>query len=272
VTVCEQHETQVRKVRGEETGTQCIQRSFSVMRLLASASRQGLKLVDVASALDLSHPTAHRILKALENEGVVERVRGSRRYTIGSETTWLGLVAAERFPITAAAAPVLEKLSSVVGDSVFLAVPSLNESVYADRRLGSYPVQTTTLAVGTRRPMGLSVAGRAMMAFMPDRKVDTILTANSRRFESYGCNSETVLEGMRQTRMRGYLYAASMTAREKRVISVPVLDMGGAPIAAISVIAQSHRLPETRVPRLVPNMRAAAQDISRVLTERAFAA
>lgn len=262
----------IRRPRGEETGTQCIQRSFSVMRLLASASRQGLKLVDIASALDLSHPTAHRILKALEDEGVVERVRGSRRYTIGRETTWLGLVASERFPITEAAAPILEKLSGVVGDSIFLAVPSLNDTVYADRRMGSWPVQTTTLAVGARRPMGVSIAGRAMMGFMPDRKVDAILAENGRRFESFRCGTDKVLEGLREARNRGYLYSDSVIAREKRVLSVPVLDMGGAPVAAISVIALSQRLPEARVPRLVPALRNAAQDISRVLTERAYAA
>ncbi|MEF2070712.1 IclR family transcriptional regulator [Consotaella aegiceratis] len=256
----------------QETGAQCIHRSLGVMRLLAGSSPDGVKLVDIAASLELSHPTAHRILKALEEEGVVERVRGSRRYTVGAEVAWLGLAAANRFPINAVAAPALERLSEVVGDSVFLAVQSRNDSIYADRRFGSYPVQTTTLPVGARRPMGISVAGRTMMAFLPERKRDAVLGDNRQRYESYGCTAEMILDGARQARSSGYLYAASVTAPHKRVVSVPVLDMVGAPVAAISVIASHNRLPEERLSRLLPLLRSAAREISQSLTERAKAA
>jgi len=260
------------RTRREETGTQSIQRSLGVLRLLAGSSRQGLKLVDIAAALDLSHPTAHRILHALEMEGVVERVQGTRRYTIGAEAAWLGLAAAERFPITAVAAPVLDALSASIRDSVFLAVPSVNDSVYADRRFGTYPVQVTTLAVGARRPLGVSVAGRAMMAYMAERKIETLLSDNGPRFAPYNVTSETILGSIQTARRQGYLCADSITARDRRAIAVPVLNMAGAPLAAISVIAPQSRLPEGRLPQIVPMLRAAAQEISRNLVHRAKAA
>jgi DNA-binding IclR family transcriptional regulator len=258
-----------RSTRRDESGTQCIHRSLGVMRLLASGSRHGLKLVDISAALDLSHPTTHRILKALEEEGVVERVHGSRRYTVGAEAAWLGLAATDRFPINAAAAPVLDGLSKAIGDPVFLAVASRHDTIYADRRIGAFPSQTVRLSIGARRPLGVSIAGRTMLAFMPERKVDEVLTQNASRFDAYQCDAGIILEGMREARNRGYLCADSVTASENRVISVPVLNMVGAPVAAISIIAPHHRLPSSRIPRLVPMLRAAAQDISRSLTEKA---
>jgi DNA-binding IclR family transcriptional regulator len=254
--------------RSEESGTQCIHRSLGILRLLAGGASQGLKLVDIAAAMSLSHPTAHRILKALEEEGIVERVNGSRRYTIGNEAAWLGLAAADRFPITTVAAPVLDGLSQSVGDSVFLAVPSRSDSVYADRRIGAYPVQATTLAVGTRRALGVSVAGRTMMGFMNDRKIDALLCENERSYESYRLTPNSILDGIREVRGRGYLCADSVTAREKRVVAVPIFNMVGMPVAAISVIAPGYRLPAARIPRLVPMLRSAAQEISRGLADR----
>lgn len=260
------------RARRDESGTQCIHRSIGVLRLLASGPRDGLKLIDIASTLELSHPTAHRILKALEEEGMVERVLGSRRYTVGVEAAWLGLSAQDRFPITAVAAPVLDSLSGSIKDSVFLAVPSNNDSVYADRRAGSYPVQVTTLAVGARRPLGISVAGRAMMAFMSQGRLEAVLDRNSERYEAYRMTAETVNASVREARQAGYLWADSVTAKDRRAISVPVFNMAGNPVAALSVIAPIHRLPEGRMPSLVPALKSAARDISQSLARRAIAA
>ena len=258
--------------RSDDSGAQCIHRSFGIVRFLASSPPQGVKLTDIAAKLNLSHPTAHRILKALEKEGVVERVQGSRRYTVGCEAAWLGLAAVARFPITTVAAPLLDSLSRMIGDSVFLAVPSLNDSVYADRRIGSYPVQAVGLPIGARRPLGVSVAGRAMLAFMPERDVATVLQTNASRFAAYRCSPDMVLQGAREARQQGYLCADSVTAREKRVVSVPILDMVGAPVAAISVIASRSRLPNGRLAQLLPALRSATDEIARNLSHRARAA
>lgn len=251
----------------KKSGTQCIHRSMGVLRLLAGSPPDGVKLVDIAAAMDLSHPTAHRILKALEEEGVVDRVRGTRRYTIGSEAVWLGLPAAARFPIATAAAPTLDQLSKAVGDSVFLAVRSRNDSVYVDRRFGSYPIQATRLSLGARRPLGVSVAGRAIMSFLSSAKVEAILDENETHYAHYRLNRETVVEDVRKGRETGYLLAGSLTNGERRVLSAPVLDLVGSPVAAVSIIASTHRLPRERIERLAPILKSAVREISDCLAQ-----
>lgn len=254
-------------VNARETGAQCIHRSLGVMRLLAGSSAEGVKLVDIAAALGLSHPTAHRILKALEEEGVVERVRGSRRYTIGPEAVWLGLPAAHRFPIANVAASALDQLCEAVGDSVFLAVPSRNDSVYVDRRIGSYPIQASRLSLGARRPLGVSVAGRAIMAFLPERRAAGILAENEERYADFHITSDKIRSDIAKARGQGYLLDSSLTNGERRVLSVPVFDMVGAPVAAISIIASQPRLVKDRAERLLPKLKSAASAISERLME-----
>lgn len=258
--------------RGAAAGAQCVHRSLGVMRLLAGSPPEGLRLVDIAAKLDLSHPTAHRILKALEEEGVVERVRGSRRYTIGAEALWLGISAANRFPIASAAAPELDRLAQLAGDSVFLTVPSQNDAVYAGRRFGSFPVQTTALSIGTRRPLGVTVAGRTIMAYLPQRRLQEVIDTNSPRYADFRCSPEMVADSAGQARAQGFLCANSLTAPKKRVLAVPVLDIVGKPVAALSVIAHESRLPGSRLSGLVAELKAAASEISERLTSRACSA
>ena len=250
-----------------KSGTQCIHRSMGVLRLLAGSSPDGVKLTEIAAALELSHPTAHRILKALEEEGVVDRVRGTRRYTIGSEAAWLGLPAAQRFPIASVAAPMLDKLCDSVEDSVFLAVRSRNDSVYVDRRIGSYPIQSTRLSLGARRPLGVSVAGRAILGFLQPDKRSSILAENEPLFGRYHLSRNRVEEDIETTRKNGYLLAGSMINRERRVLSAPILDMVGNPVAAVSIIASVNRLPNDRIARIAPLLKSTVREISQSLAE-----
>lgn len=57
---------------------------------------------------------------------------------------------------------------------------------------------------------------------------------------------ERVQDSLEDARRQGFLCADSVTAQDRRAISVPVLNMAGNPVAAISVIAPISRLPEAR--------------------------
>ena len=254
--------------RGLE-GTQSIHRALRAMRLLANSTAQGMKLVDVADKLGLHHSTAHRILGALEQEGVVERVNDTKRYTIGSELVWLGLGASSRFPIAAAASPALDRLSEQLGDAVFLTVRSGDDSVCADRRIGAYPIQVLSIAIGSRRPLGVSQGGRVILAFLPDKTARQVMADNAERYHAFGCERDQLVRHMESIRASGYICSDGVTVKDTRVIAVPVLAATGVPVAAISVIAVRRRLPAGRIPGVVGALQAAAKEISLALPRTA---
>ena len=249
----------------EADGTQSIHRALRVLRLLANSAASGMRLVDIARGARLHHSTTHRILRALEQEGIVERLINSRRYTIGSEVVWLGLGASSRFPIATAAARALDRLSEQVGDAVFLSVHSGNDSICADRRIGSYPIQVLSIAIGSRRPLGVSQGGRAILAFLSPLVAQQVIAANMDRYARHDLSSTTVVESMNAARTQGYICSDGVTVKGTRVIAVPILDVSGIAVAAISVIAVRHRLPVSRIPSVVESLKAAAKDISQVL-------
>ncbi len=248
-------------------GSQVIHRSMRILRMLASSPSEGETIANMSEYLGLTHSTTYRIIKALEREGVVQRTHGTRHYTIGPELVWLGLGAYPKIPVALAANPALKQLSKEVGDSVFLAVRSGFDSVYVDRLLGSYPVQEVELCIGSRRPLGVNVAGRAILGFLPEDAMRSIVEANAARYSAFSSSTDIVLRDAALARRRGYIWNDSLTAPDRRVLAAPILDISGSAVAAVCIIARQYRLSETRIATIVPALLEAAKTASRNLIE-----
>jgi len=241
-------------------GAQSIHRAIDMIRLLSAAPARGMKLVEIADCCGLSHPTAYRILRALESEGVVERAEDSRRYVIGTEVAWLGLKAAQRFPIAALAAPALDQAAIDVGDTLLLSVRSGDFSVCVERRAGRYPVPVTVAAVGARLPLDTTPAGRTMLAFLSPRGPRPKLAAPIQD----GPGSEIAL-----TRSLGYLVSDGLTVRDTKSVTVPIFDAGGHAIAALSAIATKTRLKDDRIEGVVAALNICSRATSDALVRHA---
>ncbi|WP_305809184.1 helix-turn-helix domain-containing protein, partial [Staphylococcus epidermidis] len=64
-------------------GAQTVSRAVRALQIVAAQAPEGVRLVDVARELALQRPTAHRLLKALTIEGLLQQDDRSRRYTLG---------------------------------------------------------------------------------------------------------------------------------------------------------------------------------------------
>lgn len=215
-----------------------------------------MKLVEIAEGCSLSHPTAYRILRALESEGVVERAADSRRYVVGTEVAWLGLKAAQRFPIAALAAPALDRAANDVGDTLLLSVRSGDFSVCVERRSGRYPVRVTAAAIGARLPLDTTPAGRTMLAFISPRGPRPRLAAELED----GPGSEIAL-----ARIQGYLVCDGLTVRDTKSVTVPIFDAGGHAIAALSAITAKDRLGSERLANVVSALTICSRATSEAL-------
>lgn len=241
-------------------GAQSIHRAIDMIRLISAAPARGMKLIDIAEGCGLSHPTAYRILRALESEGVVERADDSRRYVIGTEVAWLGLKAAQRFPIAELAAPALDRASQEVGDTLLLSVRSGDFSVCVERRAGRYPVPVTIAAVGARLPLDTTPAGRTMLAFLSPRGPRPRFAADLQD----GPGSEIA-----QTRVQGYLVSDGLTVRDTKSVTVPIFDAGGHAIAALSAITSNTRLSSERLGSVVAALNTCSRTTSEALVRHA---
>jgi DNA-binding IclR family transcriptional regulator len=223
-------------------GTQAIRRALAVLRILAAGREAGLPMAEVVQATGLTRPTVHRILRALIEEGIVERHQRTGHYAIGDQVGELALARTSRSPLLAAADEILRRVSERIGDTLFLTVRTGADTLCVDRRIGSYPIQVLSIDVGARRPLGVSSAGVAILAAMPAHQARKIVAANEARFAAYRANAPAVLAQIAAARRRGYNLREVGLVQGTKSISTWIKTPDGRPAAAITISAVRVRL------------------------------
>jgi DNA-binding IclR family transcriptional regulator len=101
------------------SGVGVIDKGVLILRALV---REPLDLVALQEATDLPRATAHRLVVALEDHGLVRR-DPQGRFCLGFELIRLGRAAEDEFPLADLARPALTVLRDATGESVQLYVP-----------------------------------------------------------------------------------------------------------------------------------------------------
>lgn len=237
-------------------GTQSIHRTARVLRELAAVDRMGLRLTDIAKRTGLETPTAHRILKRLIVEGFVAQRRDTRVYSLGPLIYELGLAAASRYDIRGACEGTLKHLAQATGDTIFLNVRSGNDAVCVARTEGWFPIKTLVYEVGSRRPLGVGAGGIALILSLSDEEVGTIMAANAHRIAGYGSLTPEIVKEMYETsKTLGYGLSQELAVPGTSAVAMPVQMDKGPAYAAISIVAISSRMPDSRKTELVELLR-----------------
>ena len=257
---------QPRPERNHPGGTQTLHRAASIVRLVASRNRAGMRLTDVVKFSGLQRPTAHRILKGLMAEGLLAQDPESRMYCLGPLVFELGLAAAPQFNLCDICRPSLQRIAEKTEDTLFLSVRSGHDSVCIDRKEGSFPIKTLTLDVGERRPLGAGASGVAMLMPLPDEAVQEIVRANAIRLVGYyHLTVPALVEALAHSRALGYAWNDAHLADGAATLGLPIVNRYGHPFASITVGAIIGRMTETRRAEVVSILR---EEVA--LTEKAM--
>ncbi|MGO4391659.1 IclR family transcriptional regulator [Variovorax sp. M-6] len=222
-------------------GTQTIHRAVAMLREIA-AFQKGMRLVDIASAMELERPTAHRIVKGLVSQGMVMQDPVTKCYRLGHVVYELGLAASPYFNLKEVCQPTLERIGQSTQDTVYLVVRSGFDTVCLALVEGSYPIRTRTMEVGTRRPLGVGAASVALMLSLSDDEVGRIIAVNSPRLQSFGrITGERLREVIAESRAAGFSINEENVLPGVGALGAAIHTRGGPPYAAISIAGIRER-------------------------------
>ncbi|WP_451978079.1 IclR family transcriptional regulator [Azospirillum endophyticum] len=236
-------------------GAQSIRRALTILRIIAEGRDAGVSLSEVARVTEISRPTVHRIVRVLLEEGVVERKPRSRRYAIGEQVPLLALARSSRSPLLMAAQRPLDELSQALGDTLFLTIRTGLDTLCVARRIGPFPIQVISLEVGTRRPLGVSSAGIALLSLLPSEQAADILERNRERFKRYRATEETAAAEVAEARRLGFCIRNIGLVPGTKAISVAFTGPAGSPQAALTLAAVQRRLTARREWDVVEKLR-----------------
>lgn len=227
--------------------TDGVDRVVTVLELLAEAP-DGLRVTDVARALDVHKATASRLLATLSARRVLDR-DPSGRYRLGPAFLRFAASALTGLEMVSQARPDLEVLSRRTGETVNLAILDGTEVVYIDQVTGDHAIVAGNW-VGRRSPVHCSSSGKVLLAFgepaMRERVLDGPLEARASHTVTDPQRLRSLLEDVRR---RGYARSVSELEDGLTTVAAPVFARGDL-VAAVSVSGPSFRLPPRDLPQL----------------------
>lgn len=228
------------------TGTQLLERTFSVLRRISTRHHAGWSLSELSRICGYHHTTVHRILGFLNREGMVVRRPGTRLYVLGPLAQEFGMAAQPVHNLRAPALEGLARLAHKTGGAAFLNLRSGNDSVCAARVDGRLRIRALVIEPGTRRPLCLSAGGVAMLLQLPARLRAAALRYGLTEARRIGRQRLREVERMiRRSSREGIGINADGIIPGITAIGVPVADEAGMPIAALSIATYSSRLDES---------------------------
>ncbi|MDQ4110739.1 MAG: IclR family transcriptional regulator [Actinomycetota bacterium] len=220
-----------------------IRRSAHLLRLLAAREPEGATTTQLATTAAVPRPTAHRLLSALQEEGLVERDNDTGAWHLGPECFLLGAAATTRHDITPAARAAVLRIARETGESAFFSIRRGDESVCVLREDGSFPIRSHVLHEGIRFPLGVASAGLAILAFLPESRREAYL-ARTDLVGAYGeqHSAEALRERVAATRELGFAVNPGLIVVGSWGLGAAVFDAHGQPYGALSITGIEARL------------------------------
>lgn len=246
----------------EKAARSSLQRSFALIRALAASPEGGERVTQLAKDVGLTQGTAHRLLKALMAEGMVEQDERTKRYRLSLELFAIAARAQDRGNFRDLTRPALLRLSASLRDTVFLLARSGFDAVCLDRTEGPFPIRSFTGDIGGRVALGVGQGSLAILAFLPEAEREEVIRFNLPRMRDYQMVDEVYLRTeIARTRELGYTMTNTGVLEGMAGLAVPVLDRNGRAVAALSIGTLADRLKAERLPAAVELLRREANAI-----------
>ena len=258
----------MRSVARGEDAAGAVPKALRVLETVAERKRP-LAIAEIAAALDLSQPTAHRIVTSLERLGFLGREPGRRRIVEGRRLVGLGMSVLQAAAGSGARHAILAALARKTGESCNLGVIAGTNVVYIDRVESQWPLGLR-FEPGSRVPLHCTAIGKLLLAEMPAGTLATQLaSAPLTRYTATTVTEPRRLEAeLARIRRQGYSTDNQEFMSGVVCIAVPVQGpRNGHVSAGLAISAAEARLTLAEAKRFLPALRAAAAKLARSLLE-----
>ncbi len=224
-------------------GTQSIDRTVGLLKHVVAHGAHGLTVAELVAISELERPTVHRIVQALERQGLLKRPEGSKRYVLGDYCRVMAAAFSDRVDLRTVCEPVLRAVAVETGNSAFLIGRVGYETICLSRVVGAYPVQVLTVNVGARNPLGVGAGGLAILSTLPLAEQSECIRANAKRLAGYGSLTESMLRALiRATQRRGYSVIGHYNAPGVIGVGVAMRNASGNLMGAITTSSIDSRM------------------------------
>lgn len=252
---------------GAEAGPETVGlRMLKVLEQVAG-SEKPLSVSEIAEALGLPRPTAHRICARLEELGYCMREPGQKLLAAGPALQSLAFSALRNDGRRSERRALLAALVEKVGETCNFTMLSGHEVLYIDRVEAHWPLRLQ-LDVGSRVPLHCTASGKLLMSFQSAGRRKRLVAALD--FKAHTPNSITTRKAMEAEieaiRRQGYSLDREEFLLGMIAIAAPVLNRRREAVAAVACHAPAARMSIEQAMENLPAVREAAAAIAATLS------
>jgi DNA-binding IclR family transcriptional regulator len=230
------------------------------------AEHPELRLTDISAKLGLHKSTAYRLLSLLKKKGLIVTGPNSQLYSLGPGLVELAWVVLRQQDLRSTCHPYLERLRQATNETVNLTTRLGDQRVCVDELESEQNIKYSQ-TVGLTAPLHVGAPGKALMAFLPESELNTLLdelplTAIT---PSTLSDPERLRTELSVVQTRGFSISIGERSPGASAVAAPIWNWSGRPVAAISVLGPAQRLTYEKLQELGPEVMRVAQEISAAL-------
>jgi len=220
---------------------------------------------EMMAELGYSRPTLYRYLKTLKESGFLTPMP-SGGYALGPRVVEMDFLMRQSDALVQFAQPHLEALAKAYPCNSLLVRWYGTKLLCVSSEWSTSDVQTS-YPRGRPMPLARGAISRAIIAFLPRRKLLPVIDANldDLRDVGLGADRDEIFESLRQVRRTGYATAYGEVTPGVAGIAAPVFDGGTSPIASLCVTMSQQMAGRFGVEDIGARIAAAAGEISEYL-------
>ncbi len=245
-------------------GTAAFSKFIAVLQLIADAGTPP-NIAKLVAASGYPRPTVHRIVAALQAEGLVATVGGGggNTFALGPRLVNLASRSWERSDLRIAAVDALMELRNTTSETVHLAVPSDGAMVYIEKLESPHAVRMAS-RIGTRVALTSSSVGKAWLATLTPAEREPLLAQAPRvRFTEHTMTDlGAIRDEIELTAQRGYAEDREENEQSIWCYGAAILGADGRAVGCVSVSMPMFRRQEDAQRSYIEPLLAACRTIA----------
>jgi DNA-binding IclR family transcriptional regulator len=226
---------------------------------------QGLTLADIANAMALPMPSAHRLLKALATSGLVEGGSRGLRFRLGARFKQLIHMGADTDWIVTITRPYLRQLTIDIAECCYIARLSGSHvrmvvSEAPDIRWRSY------VQPGFEAPPHAAASAKAILAFQNDALVSKALSQELPSLTRHTrSDKKWIRKEYAKVRMQGYATCIGEVEEGLAAVAVPIQIDGIGVLYSLAITGFVERIIERDLESKIEKLKTTAETIAKAI-------
>jgi DNA-binding IclR family transcriptional regulator len=214
--------------------------TFDIIECLLDA--EGATLTELSTQLDIPKSTAFDYLQTLHGLGYI--VKRDTTYHVSMRFLDIGLQVRSQSKFAQVAKSELQKLADETGEYASLVFEEHGQGVIVDT-VGSEEATDIGIRPGTHVPLHASAGGKAILPYLPDERVEELLSVDelSKESENTITDPDRLREELREVEQSGYATNKGERREGTYAVAAPI-NRKGDRVASITVYGPAYHLRE----------------------------